>query len=141
MSILYRVLAYAGLAAIVFVAGVKFGYDYLSNKVEAERVASLEQSRATEQKWQEDFNLNARNLTHEINSIAADRDALRVRYLAERRARMPESSRVECQGGTGAELSGPDAAFLVGAAARADTIREALISCYSAFAMSSALNR
>jgi hypothetical protein len=38
-----------------------------------------------------------------------------------------------CQGATGAELSGEDAKFLSREAARADTIRAALIGCYAAY--------
>lgn len=41
--------------------------------------------------------------------------------------------RAACPGATGAELSRQDGAFLVGEAARADTLRAALTACYKAY--------
>ena len=38
-----------------------------------------------------------------------------------------------CQGSTGAELSGPDAGFLEGEAARGDTLRAELNACYDKY--------
>ena len=49
--------------------------------------------------------------------------------LHNRPARLPEPARAACAGATGAELSGPDAAFLEREAARADTLRAALARC------------
>lgn len=133
MSLLYRVLAYVGLAAIVFAAGVKFGYDYLSNKVEAERVASLEQSRATEQKWQEDFNLNARNLTHEINRIAVARDDL-LKRLRDREnvSGLSQDSGIDCPRPDWRTIPAEMGAEVIREVAERDTYREGLIACYRA---------
>ena len=51
--------------------------------------------------------------------------------LRSRSNRMPKTSKTNCKGATGAELSRPDAEFLTGQiAARADKIREALSTCY-----------
>lgn len=59
--------------------------------------------------------------------LAAALDRLRDR--PKRPADMPEAGRAACAGATGAELSGPDAAFLAGEAARADTLRAELGAC------------
>ena len=49
--------------------------------------------------------------------------------LRNRPERLPEPAREACQGASGAELSGPDAAFLVRLAARADQLRADLTAC------------
>jgi hypothetical protein len=95
----------------------------------------LEQARRVESEWQDKFNFNARHLTNEINTIAADRDravAAELRKRSARPAGVSETPRPECSGGTGAELSGADAEFLVRESARADKQRAALMACYSA---------
>lgn len=130
-DILYRLLAYVGAAALLVGAGYYYGGEHERNAISAEVAASLVKARTVEAKWQDKFNLNARHLTNEINSIAAERDATAGRLRDARKARMPEAARAECQGGTGSELSGPDAEFLVREAARADTIRAALTACYA----------
>lgn len=61
--------------------------------------------------------------------LRADLDRLRQR--PERAAGVPETGRPACAGGTGAELSRPDAEFLAGQAARADELRAGLIACYA----------
>lgn len=133
MSILYRLLAYAGIAAIIFSVGAKVGYEYLSNKVEAERVSNLEKSRATEQKWQEDFNLNARNLTNEINHIAATRDDL-LKRLRERQnsTGLPQGSGTNCPSPDWRTIPAEMGAEVIREVAERDQYREGLISCYQA---------
>ena len=49
--------------------------------------------------------------------------------LRQRPERLPEAARPACEGATGAELSGRDAAFLERLSARADAIRAELKSC------------
>lgn len=129
------------IAAVLVALVVAFGAGYYKRgqldrlEAEAQAKASLEQTRATEQRWQQTFDDNTRNLVHELNSIAADRDRA-VGELRQRPQRAPgvsEAPRTECQGGTGAELSGPDAEFLAWEAARADEQRAALMACYIAF--------
>lgn len=133
MSLLYRLLAYAGIAAIIFSAGAKVGYEYLSNKVEAERVSNLEKSRATEQKWQEDFNLNARNLTNEINRIAATRDDL-LKRLRERpnSTGLPQNPGTNCPSPDWKTIPSEMGAEVIREVAERDQYREGLISCYQA---------
>jgi len=64
--------------------------------------------------------------------------SINARYIAalgELRKR-PERRPVDtanCQGATGAELSGPDAGFLEGEAARGDTLRTELGTCYEKY--------
>lgn len=53
-----------------------------------------------------------------------------LRELRERSDRRPEASAPSCQGATGRELSGPDAEFLAGEAARAESLRAGLKECY-----------
>jgi len=62
------------------------------------------------------------------NRLRADLASLRNR--PERASNLSATAGSACTGVTGAELSRPDAEFLVGAAARADTIRAGLIACY-----------
>jgi hypothetical protein len=50
--------------------------------------------------------------------------------LRKRPDRMPAAATAACEGGTGAQLSGPDAGFLEREAARADLLRSALRECY-----------
>lgn len=49
--------------------------------------------------------------------------------LRDRPNRLPETTRTACEGTTGGQLSGPDAAFLERLAARADAVREELKAC------------
>lgn len=133
MPILYRLLAYVGIAAILFALGFKAGYVFLSDKVEAERVSNLEKSRATEQKWQEDFNLNARNLTNEINRIAATRDDL-LKRLRERpnSTGLPQGSGTNCQSPDWRTIPSEMGAEVIREVSERDQYREGLISCYQA---------
>jgi len=63
-----------------------------------------------------------------INAGLAD-DLERLRDRPARR--VSDAAGPDCTGGTGADLSGEDAGFLTREAARADTIRGALIGCYA----------
>lgn len=133
MSLLYRLLAYVGIAAIIFAFGFKVGYVYLSDKVEAERVSSLEQSRETERKMQETFNLNARNLTNEINRIAATRDDL-LKRLRERPSGtgLPQGSGTNCPSPDWRTIPAEMGAEVIREVSERDQYREGLISCYKA---------
>jgi hypothetical protein len=64
----------------------------------------------------------------ELRSVRARLDVALER-LRERPERLPEAARPACEGATGAELSGRDAAFLERLAARANVIREELKAC------------
>lgn len=45
--------------------------------------------------------------------------------------RLPDDSRANCKGATGAELSEPDGRFLAGEAARGNELRDGLEACYA----------
>ena len=67
---------------------------------------------------------------------AAALNSERMRQRAERRPAPSGASgqaAATCQGTTGAELSRPDAEFLIGEATRADVQRAALGACYKAY--------
>lgn len=64
----------------------------------------------------------------ELRSVRARLDVALER-LRQRPERLPEAARPACEGATGAELSGRDAAFLERLAARADGLRAELKAC------------
>lgn len=71
-----------------------------------------------------------------INQLQQDRTDIGNRLqsalvsLRDRSGRMPEKSRINISGTTGAELSREDAEFLTREAARADGLQAALKACY-----------
>lgn len=65
----------------------------------------------------------------QINAAHAA-DLVSLRNRGPRRADLPGAATASCQGATGAELSGPDARFLAGEAARGNQLRAALAECY-----------
>lgn len=137
MDILYRVLAAIGLAAILFGAGWYFGDDYatdsLKAKYEKELKASMEQSRATEQKWQADFNLNTRNLANVLTKNITDRDRIIARLHNDPvRASVPQGSGTDCPRPDWRTIPAEMGAEIVRDIAKADEYREGLISCYAA---------
>lgn len=144
------------IAAGALLVGLALGA-YADHTVMAGRIAKIEKAHADverqraevyaadqrdarekEQKWavrvgqveQEKVNENARIAAR----YAAELDGLRKR--AERRPAPTgetSSTTATCAGATGAELSRPDAGFLIGEAARADRQRAALAACYGAY--------
>lgn len=84
---------------------------------------------AKEQELQTKEDENTRRHQNEVRSIQSRlNDA--IKRLRNRPERLPEESRANCSGASGAELSREDAEFLEREAARADSIREALNTCY-----------
>lgn len=100
--------------------------EWAAANLEAERQASKETQRRIEKAAD-----NQRIRDEELRAInALYSDALkRLRDRPERRAPDPVKP-AACAGANGAELSGPDAGFLAGEAARADDLRSALAACY-----------
>lgn len=100
---------------------------------EKERAAAIELARIKETQWQEKVDDTVRK--HEKSMAAVRRNLdLALDGLRDRPNRAPgvsETPRAACAGGTGAELSGPDAGFLAREAARADGIRAGLEACYA----------
>lgn len=139
-------------SALAFAAGVAADHTIMSARIVRMEKATADvdrqraeiragdelEARQKEQTWaarvgqveQEKTNENARIAAR----YAADLDGLRKR--ADRRP-APSSGTAPaaptCEGTTGAELSRPDATFLVREAARADRQRAALGACYSAY--------
>lgn len=101
-------------------------------KIEKERADSLHKARAKEKEMQDGFDAAAKKqaarLADTRRNLVIALAGLRDR--PERAAGVSEGARAGCAGGTGAELSRPDAGFLAGEAARADDIRAGLVACY-----------
>jgi uncharacterized protein HemX len=98
--------------------------EFAAARAEQEHEARMfEQARAT--KLQEIDDVKAT----ELRSITARADALASELRSRPYDRVPSASQASCSGGSGAELSGRDAQFLVGLAARADSLRAELGAC------------
>lgn len=129
-----RYLAAIGLVVAVWLHGSYYG-------AVGERViwqnnlkVATDKARQTEKAKQEKINeiLQAQyDGIYTINAnLVNDIDKLRSRPT---RLSMPRNTSANCAGATGRELSRPDAGFLIGEAARADRLRDALTACYAAF--------
>lgn len=102
---------------------------HLQAKVATDLAAATQKAREREQDWGRIVQEIDDAKQTDLRAVAAQRDAA-LQQLRNRPQRLPEAARAACQGGTGAELSGPDAEFLVGLAARADSLRAELSACY-----------
>lgn len=133
-----KLIAY-GIAALMGAGAVSgiwwHGNSHGKRAAENAYQEAVEQARkeatTIERQRQEGVNRALQDQYDEVSSInaslAADLDRLRQRPD---RPSVPRDPGTECQGATGAELSGPDAAFLARLSARADELRAALKSCY-----------
>ena len=103
-------------------------------RIEKERADSLNAARAKEKEMQDAFNAAQRKQATRLADTRRNLDAALagLRDRPERPSGMPEGSRADCTGGTGAELSRTDAEFLAREAARGDDIRAGLEACYTA---------
>lgn len=143
-------------AAAALALGIVFGatadHAYMSRKIDRlnaqhadqERFRAIQQAdnerlaRQTEDTWVNSVGKIQQEKQDEIASInrrhAAELDSVRQR--ADRKpagtSGVPKDS-AACSGNTGAELSRPDAEFLAGEAARAESLRAALVACYKAY--------
>jgi hypothetical protein len=130
---------YIAIAAILALIGAFAGGEWHGRqserakweaRINKERAEASESARKQERAQQEQVNESLRKENERMASInaglAADLDELRNRPPR----RVPETPGTSCEGATGAELSGPDAGFLAGLAARADRHRAALATCY-----------
>lgn len=104
------------------------------------RAADERAERTKEQTWAERVGQVEQEKTNAIAQVqAAGAAALNSERMRQRAERRPAPSGAvgqsapTCQGTTGAELSRPDAEFLIGEATRADVQREALGACYKAY--------
>lgn len=107
------------------------GYDAATAETLRSATLAVEVTRKQEQEKQEKVNEATQTQYNELNRINSrlNRDLDRLRKRANR-SRQSESSRANCTGATGKELSAEDAGFLTREAARADRIRAGLKTCY-----------
>ena len=138
MLILYRILAAVGIATILFGAGYYYGHsnatDSLKVKYAKELAASVEQSRAEEQRRQAEFNANARHLANEINSIAAHRDSLLARLRQrESSGNVPQSPGANCPRTDWRTIPAEMGEEVIREVSERDQFREGLIACYAVF--------
>lgn len=120
----------AGALAAGLAIGGYTGWTFNQARHDAAMVDAQQQAKQTED--QHNAQLAKQNQAHADAVRAVNRklaDALeRLRNRPERKS---EPARAACEGSTGAELSGPDAAFLEREAARADELRAAVSACYA----------
>jgi hypothetical protein len=126
-------LSYRWLAA-PFLALALVGWGYFkgrSDEAKAQEAATLEFTQeARRLERQQSFRLqeilDGKDIAlRRINARLSDS----LERLRDRPDRLPEPTRAACEGATGSELSGRDAAFLERLAARADAVREELKAC------------
>lgn len=101
-------------------------------RVEKVRADAATEALRIEREQQKEINDGIQRQAEElavINSTLRD-DLDRLRKRPPRIIRVPGAAATDCEGATGADLSAPDAEFLTRLAARADTLRAALIACY-----------
>ena len=118
----------AALAAGLAIGGYT-GWTFNQARHDAAMVDAQQQAKQTED--QHNAQLAKQNQAHadavrDVNRKLSDA----LERLRKRPERRPEPARAACEGGTGAELSGPDAGFLEREAARADELRAAIGACY-----------
>ena len=119
----------AGALAAGLAVGGYTGWTFNQARHDAAMVRAQQQAKQTED--QHNAQLAKQNQAHAnaVRDVNLKLSAALER-LRKRPERRPEPARAACEGGTGAELSGPDAGFLEREAARADELRAALGACY-----------
>lgn len=126
-----RIILLLVLIAAVWYHGHTHGVNAERLIWQQENQQAIENARTTERQQQEKVNHAIQKQFDDLaavhGNLIADLERLRDRP---RRGDMPKATGVDCQGGTGRELSREDAGFLTREAARADELRAALIGCY-----------
>lgn len=127
----------AGIAFLGVAIGAYFyGHHAGIQSIKADMAVKIQQAeqkaRKEEQAKQETVNATLQTQADNLASINArqSRELERLRKRPSRR-HMSKTTKTNCSGATGANLSRPDAEFLTREATRADTLREALKACYS----------
>jgi len=120
----------AGALAAGLAIGGYTGWTFNQARHDAAMVDAQQQAKQTED--QHNAQLAKQNQAHadavrDVNRKLSDA----LERLRKRPERRPDPARAACEGGTGAELSGPDAGFLEREAARADELRAAVSACYA----------
>jgi hypothetical protein len=121
-------LAIAIASAAGYVSGRWQQYQADEKATAAVRVKETETALSQEREWRRlvKGTTDARDM--EVRAIRRRLDDA-IERLRQRPERLPEAARPACEGSTGVELSGRDAAFLERLAARADEIRSELKAC------------
>ncbi len=126
-----ELLAYrAAGAAGLLLASFALGWHFCNERQAAKRVEAIEQAREVEAKWQANTEALQEVKDAEIARIARERDDALLR-LRNRPGRVPAATAPACEGATGAQLSGPDAGFLVGLAAEGARLAAELDECHA----------
>lgn len=126
----YTTMAGAIGLSILISGGAGFfkGISYEKDKAAVALANAVDKARLVEQNWQSDAATIEEVHANELREVNAShlRDLAGLRA---RSARLPEASRATCNGSTGTQLSGDDAAFLVGFAAERDAEASDLRAC------------
>ena len=129
MSLYAKIVAALLVLAAAFGVGYRHGLKVKQGEWDAERLQLQTAAVQLKEAWNADISEQKQRQSDEVRNINARlSDALE--RLRKRPDRLPEPARASCEGATGAELSGPDSAFLEREAARADELRAALSACY-----------
>lgn len=129
MSLYAKFVAALLVLAAAFGVGYRHGLKVKQGEWDAERLQLQTAAVQLKEAWNADISEQKQRQSDEVRNINARlSDALE--RLRKRPDRLPEPARASCEGATGAELSGPDSAFLEREAARADELRAALSACY-----------
>jgi len=133
---------YVIIAAIVFwIASVFAGYTwghsasttYWQGRIATERANAVQEALTDYKAKQEKLNALLQKQADDQFAINANlRTQLTKLQNRPSRTLQSAATAANCQGANGSELSREDAGFLIGEAARADTIRDGLSICYAA---------
>lgn len=133
---MYKILVIVGLLIVSHgltgLFSYKAGGDSQRAASAAKVIEAVDAARKKEQADQEKVNEQAQKQINDLSDINSTLNANldRVRNRPDRR-HMPDKPEVSCKGATGKDLSAQDSGFLTREAARADTIRAALKTCYN----------
>lgn len=119
------------LAGLLILIGAAGGWEAHVGVVAQRDLAIAKENFRTGERRQEASAKITKAKDEKIASITA-RLVTALGELRERPERRPLDT-AACKGATGAELSGPDAGFLEGEAARAETLRTELGACYDKY--------
>lgn len=122
-------LGAVALVAASFFGGYFKGRADMAASYQEEHIERLETARETERLANRAAAALKEKRDAEVRRIN-DRLADALERLRHRPERLPEPARAACEGATGRELAGPDAAFLERYAARAAEQEAALAECY-----------
>lgn len=128
----------AGIGLMILLV-ISHGYAYMKggtakeNEHKAALLAAQQEAQEVERKWQGAANAIVTNLEAKRAGTQRLLDTA-LNGLRDRPERhLPNDPRANCAGASGAELSRPDAGFLVREATRAERLQAALDACYKQY--------